>query len=34
MEAGLLPNDYGLAGQTIRAICFQNARQFLGLEGV
>jgi glucuronate isomerase len=34
MEAGLLPHDYNLVGTTIRAICFENARQFLGLEGV
>ena len=34
MEAGLLPNDYGLVGETIRRICFENAREFLGLEGV
>jgi glucuronate isomerase len=31
MEAGLLPNDFDLVGRTIRAICFENARQFLGL---
>jgi glucuronate isomerase len=34
MEAGLLPHDFALVGSTVRAICFQNARQFLGLEGV
>jgi glucuronate isomerase len=34
MEAGLLPYDFNLVGPTVRAICFQNARQFLGLEGV
>ena len=34
MEAGLLPNDYGLVGSTVRAICFGNAQRFLGLEGV
>jgi glucuronate isomerase len=34
MEASLLPNDYGLVGPTVRAICFENAQRFLGLEGV
>ncbi|HUB82859.1 MAG TPA: glucuronate isomerase [Bryobacteraceae bacterium] len=34
MEAGLLPNDFDLVGRTVRAICFENARQFLGLQGV
>jgi glucuronate isomerase len=34
MEAGLLPHDFNLVGSAVRAICFQNARQFLGLEGV
>jgi len=34
MEAGLLPHDFGLVGPTVRAICFENARLFLGLEGV
>jgi glucuronate isomerase len=34
MEAGRLPNDYELVGSTIRAICFENARRFLALEGV
>ena len=34
MEAGLLPHDFGLVGPTVRAICFENAQRFLGLEGV
>ena len=34
MEAGRLPNDYGLVGPVIREICFGNAQRFLGLEGV
>ena len=32
MEKGLLPNDPGLLGTLIRNICFENARQYLGLE--
>jgi len=31
MEAGLLPKDFDLVGRTICAICFENARRFLGL---
>jgi glucuronate isomerase len=34
MEAGMLPYDFNLVGPTIRAICFENAQRFLGLEGV
>jgi glucuronate isomerase len=30
-EKGLLPNDEKLLGSMIRAICFENAREFLGL---
>jgi glucuronate isomerase len=32
VENGELPNDEKLLGATIRNICFENARQFLGLE--
>ncbi|MFN7996683.1 MAG: glucuronate isomerase [Bryobacteraceae bacterium] len=32
MEDGLIPNDLALAGGMIRNICYQNARQYLGLE--
>jgi glucuronate isomerase len=32
MERGELPNDFELVGGMIRNICFENARQFLGLE--
>jgi glucuronate isomerase len=32
MERGELPNDFDLVGGIVRNICFENARQFLGLE--
>lgn len=32
MESGELPNDTNLVGNMVRNICFENARQFLGLE--
>ena len=32
VENGELPNDERLLGATIRNICFENARQYLGLE--
>jgi glucuronate isomerase len=32
MEKGDLPNDEGLVGEMVRRICFQNARDYLGLE--
>jgi len=32
MEKGELPNDEELIGSMVRNICFENARQFLGLE--
>lgn len=32
MESGELPNDEALVGDMVRRICFQNARQYLGLE--
>jgi glucuronate isomerase len=32
MESGELPNDMGLIGGTVRNICYDNARQFFGLE--
>ena len=32
MERGELPNDEALMGEMVRRICFQNAREFLGLE--
>lgn len=32
MERGELPNDFDLIGGIVRNICFENARQFLGLE--
>lgn len=31
MEKGLLPNDEDLLGETIRAICYGNAQEYLGL---
>lgn len=32
MEKGELPNDENLVGSIVRNICFDNARQYLGLE--
>jgi glucuronate isomerase len=32
MENGELPDDINLIGAMVRNICFENARQFLGLE--
>jgi glucuronate isomerase len=32
MERGELPSDEGLIGSLVRNICFENARQYLGLE--
>jgi glucuronate isomerase len=32
MENGELPNDFELVGGTVKRICFENARQFLGLK--
>jgi glucuronate isomerase len=32
VEEGELPNDEKLLGSTVRNICFENARQYLGLE--
>jgi glucuronate isomerase len=32
VENGELPNDERLLGSTVRNICFENARQYLGLE--
>jgi glucuronate isomerase len=32
MEKGELPNDEALVGDVVRRICFQNARDYLGLE--
>lgn len=32
IEGGELPNDLKLIGNMVRSICFENARQFLGLE--
>lgn len=32
MERGELPNDVPMIGATVRDICFNNARQFLGLQ--
>ena len=32
MESGELPNDENLLGGMIRNLCFENARQYLGLE--
>lgn len=32
MENGELPNDEALIGNMIRRICFENAREYLGLE--
>jgi glucuronate isomerase len=32
MENGELPNDERLLGEMIRKVCFENARQYLGLE--
>ena len=32
MERGELPNDLPLVGEMVRRICFQNARDYLGLE--
>jgi glucuronate isomerase len=34
MEAGLLPNDRGLAGDMIRNICYRNADDYFGLLAV
>jgi len=32
VEKGELPNEEKLLGSVIRNICFENARQYLGLE--
>ncbi len=32
MESGELPNDEALLGTFVRKICFENAREYLGLE--
>ena len=32
IENGAIPNDDDLVGPMIRNICYQNARQYLGLE--
>jgi glucuronate isomerase len=32
VEKGELPSNEGLLGETVRRICFQNARDYLGLE--
>jgi glucuronate isomerase len=32
MANGRLPEDFDLVGQTVRDICFQNARDYFGLE--
>ena len=32
MENGELPNDEELVGNMVRNICFENAKQYLGLE--
>jgi hypothetical protein len=32
MERGELPYDEALIGDMVRRICFQNAREYLGLE--
>jgi len=32
IEDGLIPDSEDLAGPMIRDICYQNARQYLGLE--
>jgi glucuronate isomerase len=32
MERGELPNEENLLGSTVKNICFENARQYLGLE--
>jgi len=32
MENGELPNDEGMIGGMVRNICFENAKNFLGLE--
>ena len=32
VEAGLIPDDEGLVGPMIRRICYENARNFLGLD--
>jgi len=32
MENGDLPNDGQLVGSVVRNICFENAKQYLGLE--
>lgn len=32
METGELPNDEKLVGSMVRNICFENARQYIGLE--
>ncbi len=32
VESGILPNDEKLLGSMVRNVCFENARQYLGLE--
>ena len=31
MERGELPSDFAIVGQTVKDVCFSNARQYLGL---
>lgn len=32
IERGLIPRDFGLVGDLVRAVCFENARDFFGFE--
>jgi glucuronate isomerase len=32
VERGEIPNDLGLLGNLVRGICFENAKDYFGLE--
>lgn len=34
IERGLLPNDFGLVGGLVKDVCFNNARNYFGFEGI
>lgn len=34
MESGILPNDEKLVGEMVRKICYENAREYLGLDAL
>jgi hypothetical protein len=34
IEAGLLPDDEPMMARLIKAVCFENAARFLGIENL